>query len=404
MRYIIVGGGVAGTTAAQTIRRLDPNGEVHCYAAEPYPYYFRPRLWELIAGSANEEDVFFRPAEWYAKQGIELHLATPVSRLIPDAHEIEFEDGQREKYDRLLLATGGRPFRPPFTGNDLPRVVTLRTLDDAHNLIEISKKAERFVVIGGGLLGLETAYSLLQRGMQVNVAEVFPRLLPRQLDEPGAQLLQNLLEKMGFSFTLGAETQEITLSGDILGVQMGDGRLLEGEAVLISAGIRSNVDLARSAGIKVNRGTVIDQFLQTSAPDVYAAGDAAEFEGTVYGIIPAASEQGNAAAKNMVNPGSVVYDGTLANTRLKVVGVQLASLGEAVAEDPQCVILRKLDEKTGNYLRLTLRDQRLTGAILMGDTSAFVYIRRLIDSKKDLSGVADQLLQDDFDLKGFALG
>jgi len=402
MRYVIVGGGVAGATAAQAIRRLDADGEVHCFAAEAYPYYFRPRLWELIAGKAKEEDVFFRPVEWYARQGIQLHLAHKVTQLWPDLHEFEIEGETRERYDRLLLATGGRPFVPPFSGSDLPRVTTLRTLDDAHNLIEISKKAERFVVIGGGLLGLETAFSLLQRGVQVTVAEVFPRLLPRQLDQPGAQLLQATLEKMGFNFMLGAETQEITLSGDILNIQMRDGRILEGEAVLVSAGIRSNVDLARQAGLTVNRGVVVDNHLQTSAKDIYAAGDAAEYESTVYGIIPAASEQANAAAANMVNPGSVEYSGTLANTRLKVVGVQLASLGEAVVEDPQCDILRLINEETGKYTRLTLRDGRVIGAILLGDTSPFLPIKRLIDRGVDVTKVRGELLKEDFDLKEFS--
>ncbi|KPL79028.1 hypothetical protein ADN00_03820 [Ornatilinea apprima] len=403
MRYVIVGGGLAGATAAQALRRLDAQGEVHLYAAEPYPYYFRPRLWELIAGSAKEEEVFFRPAEWYADQGIHLHLGQAVGEILPEAHEIELAGGERIGYDRLLLATGGRPYVPPFLGSDLPRVVTLRTLEDAHNLIEISKKAEEMVVIGGGLLGLETAYSLMQRGVNVTVLEVFPRLLPRQLDEPGAALLQSSLEGMGFRFVLGSEPQEITLAGDVLAVETRDGRCLEGEAVLISAGVRSNTDLAKAAGLAVNYGVVVNEFLQSSAADVYAAGDAAEFENKVYGIIPAASEQASAAAANMVNPGSQAYTGTLPSTRLKVVGVQLASLGEATAEDADCEILRRVDEASGRYTRLTLRGQRLTGAILMGDTSAFMPIKRLIDRKKDVSAVKERLLDDNFDLKAFSM-
>jgi nitrite reductase (NADH) large subunit len=411
-RYVIVGNGVAGITAAQTIVRADPAAEVHVFGAEPYPYYRRPRLWELIAGEIEQEALYFRPPEWYAERGIHLHLGVRATALDPTAHRLTLrqgsgqalDNGSHAEYDRLLLATGSRPFVPPFEGADKAGVFTLRTLDDALAIKTYACDVRSAAVIGGGLLGLETAQALRTAGLVVTVIEFAPYLLPRQLDAEGAQVLQSLLEVMGLHILTGAATEAILGDGRAEGVRLKDGRVVDGELVLISTGIRSRVELAREAGLEVNRGVVVDEQLRTSEAGVYAAGDAAEFEGRVYGIIPAATEQAQVAAANMVAPGSAIYSGTTPANTLKIAGVDLTCLGEATATGDEFVILRRVDAASGVYRRLTLRDGKIVGAILLGDTQSVRPVKQLITSGRDVSGYGERLLDESFDLRALAQG
>jgi len=419
-RYVIAGNGVAGITAAQAIVRADPAAEVHLFGAETYPYYRRPRLWEFIAGEIEQEALYFRPPEWYTERGIHLHLGVRATSLDPTAHRLTLrpgsgqalDNGSHAEYDRLLLATGSRPFVPPFEGVDKAGVFTLRTLDDALAIKAYARGVRSAAVIGGGLLGLETARALCTAGLEVTVVEFAPYLLPRQLDAEGAQVLQSLLEAQGLHILTGAATETILGDGHATGVRLKDGRVVDGELVLISTGIRSRVELAREAGLEVNRGVVVDEQLRTSGADVYAAGDVAEFEGRVYGIIPAATEQAQIAAANMVaDPStgsgqgdSATYGGTIPANTLKIVGVDLTCLGEATATGDEFVILRQVDAASGVYRRLTLRDGKIVGAILLGDTQSVRPVQQLIASGRDVSAYGERLLDEDFDLRALAQG
>ncbi len=404
MRYAIVGNGVAGVTAARAIKRDAADAEVHLLSAEPYPYYRRPQLWEFIAGKIEQEALFFKPAEWYAEQGIQLHLGTEATALDPETHHLDLSDGSRIQYDRLLLATGGRCFVPPCQGTDKEGVFTLRSLADAQAIKAYAGQSSQAVVIGGGLLGLETARALQSTGLDVTVIEYFSYLLPRQLDQPGAQVLQSLLEAQGLHIVTNGATQEILGNGRAEGVRITNPqdnkkeRQLAGELVLFSTGIRSRIALAEDAGIKVGRGVIVDEQLQTSAEDVFAAGDAAEFEGRVYGIIPAAIEQAQVAAANMVTPGSQSYTGTVPSTTLKVAGAQLTSMGEATLPDEECTPIRRVDMEDGVYCKSVLRDGHVVGAILLNDPGHMRVLSRLIKEGVDVSAYADRLLDDDLDL------
>ena len=411
-RYVIVGNGVAGVTAARSIVRADPTAEVHIFGAEPYPYYHRPRLWELIAGEIEQDALYFRPPEWYAERGIHVHLGVQVTSLDPSAHCLTLSDGSIAEYDRLLLATGGRPFVPPFDGTDREGVFTLCTLDDALAIKAYALDVRRATVIGGGLLGLETARALRSAGLEVTVIEFAPYLLPRQLDAEGAQVLQALLEAQGLLFLTNAATEAILGDGHARGVRLKDGRVVDSELVLISTGIRSRLGLAREAGLEVNRGVVVDEQLRSSAADVYAAGDAAEFKGRVYGIIPAAIEQAQVAAANMVadpstssgRGGSTTYSGTMPANTLKIVGIDLTCLGEAMATGDEFAILSKADPVSGVYRRLALRKGKIVGAILLGDTQSVRPVRQLIATGRDVSAYSERLLDESFDLRALAQG
>jgi len=405
MKHVIVGSGVAGVTAAQGIVRADPAAEVYVLGAEPYPYYRRPRLWEFIAGQVDRDELYFRPADWYAGRGIQLHLGLQVSSLDTATHRLILADGSTVEYERLLLATGARPFMPPCEGADRDGVFTLRTLDDALAIRTYAQDVSTAVVVGGGLLGLETARALRTAGLSVTVVEFAPHLLPRQLDAEGAEVLQSLLEAQGLRIVTSGATEAVLGDGRASGIRLKDGRMLPGELVLFSTGIRSEVSLAQAAGLKVKRGIVVDGQLRTRraeghpAEDIFAAGDVAEFEGQVYGIIPAAIEQARVAAANMVSPGSAVYTGTLPATKLKVAGAELASLGESVSEDAACLQLRHADLPAGHYRKFVLRGGRVVGAILLNDEARVRPIAQLIERGVDVSVHADHLSDDDFDLE-----
>lgn len=404
-QYVIVGNGLAGVTAAQHLTKIDPAAQIHILGAEPYLYYRRPMLWKHIAGEMEESDLYFKPAEWYEGQNIHVHLNALAVSVDPQAHIVTLADGRTLGYDRLLIATGSTPSVPPIKGSDKKGVFTLRTLDDAHNIKAEAANSQHVIVIGGGLLGLETARSLLAPNRAVSVLEFMPHLLPRQLSADGAAVLQHLLEDIGLEIVTGAATAAILGDSHVTGVQLEDDRIIEGQVVIISAGIRPRIELAEKAQLRTNRGVIVDQHMRTSDPDIYAAGDVAEAKGTIYGIIPAAMEQARVAAANMVKPGSTAYVGTLPSTTLKVVGIALTCLGNSNATDNEgWTIVTQMDQAAGVFRKLVLKDGRITGAILMGDVRDARAIQQLIQNKTDVSAFTERLLAPDLDLAALARG
>ncbi|MBC8447712.1 MAG: NAD(P)/FAD-dependent oxidoreductase [Chloroflexi bacterium] len=402
MNFTIVGNGVAGYTAALTLSRLAPGAQIAVYAAEAHPYYPRPLLPEFLAGELDLDRLYLKPVPWYVERNIALHLGTPVAAIIPQKHQITLADGTTTSYDRLLLAAGGHAWVPPIRGADKPGVFTLRTVDDAQAIQIRARSVRRAIVIGCGLLGLEAARALRVLGLKVTMVEFLPRLLPRQLDAEGAAVLQGLIEDQGLEITLNAASEEILGTDGVTGLRLKDGREIEGGLVLVSTGIRSNVALARQAELELNRGVVVDEHLRTSAADIYAAGDVAEFAGGVYGIVPAAIEQARVAAAHMTGDESVTYGGTVLSTTLKVTGIDLTSVGTIVPEqgrEAEYQELRRADAARGLYRKLVLKDGRIVGAILLGDKSRVRPVTQLINGGVDVSAHAERLLDDDFDLQ-----
>jgi len=425
MKFVIIGNGVAGVTAARTLSAplSPPTGgiegggaevKVEVYTQETHYYYPRPRLQKFLVGEIGLEELPLYPPAWYEKQGIAVHLGVEVVELDPTAKRITLADGRQVSYDRLLLATGSRPFVPPIEGVDKGGVFTYRTIEDALAIKRWAEGAERAVILGGGLLGLEAARALTVLGFEVAVLERGPYLLRRQLDAEGGALMRELIEAMGIEVVLNASPQAIlgdgtsplppsippTLGGRgagglASGVLLEDGRRIEGGLILISTGIRSNVRLAQKAGLEVNRGVVVDEHLRTSAGDIYAAGDAAEFQGQVYGIIPAALEQAKVAALNMLGE-EATYQGTVPSNTLQVVGIDCASIG--IIQPPEDEGYQEFRQAEGGvYKKLVLKDGRLVGAILLGDRKDVAPISRLIRREADVSRYAGRLLDDDFD-------
>ncbi len=394
MHFVIIGNGVAGITAARALS--ESGAEVVIYTQEAHHYYPRPRLQSFLAGEIGLEGLPLYPPAWYEKRGIAVHLGVEVVGLNPTAKRISLADGREVSYDRLLLAAGSRPFIPPIEGVDKGGVFTLRTIEDALAIKRWAEGTKRAVVVGGGLLGLEAARALMVLGLKVTVLERGPYPLQRQLDAEGGALMSELIEAMGIKVASNASSQAILGDGQASGIMLQDGRRIKGDLILISAGVRSNVRLAQDAGLEVNRGVVVDKHLRTSAEDIYAAGDVAEFRGQVYGIIPAAIEQARAAAANMLGRKQTEYQGTIPSNVLQVVGIDCASIG--IVHPPEGEGYQELRKsRAGVYKKLVLKDGRLVGAILLGDRKDVAPISRLIQRGADVSRYTERLLDDDFD-------
>ncbi|RZB31809.1 MAG: nitrite reductase (NADH) large subunit [Desulfobacteraceae bacterium Eth-SRB1] len=386
--YLIVGNGVAGTTAAKNVRKQDKEGKITIVTDEEFPFYWRLRLNEYLAGDLTEEALAAQKAQWYGDQRIDLKLKTLIAGADPSEKVVFTEDRQRLSYDSLLIATGSHSFIPPIKGSEKEGVFALRNIQDARSISVWAKDIEDVVLIGGGLLGLEAGNALLKLGKKVTVVEFFPRLLPRQLDVDGAQRLQEIMEKMGFSFRLGARTQEISGNDQVTGVLLEGGESIPSKMVIISAGVRPNLELAEPLGLKNDKGIKVDEYLRTNQTDIYAAGDVAEFRGMPYGIWPAAMEQGQIAGTNMAG-GNLVYKGTTMANRLKVVGVDLASAGNIDAEnEKESRVIT--DDKV--YKKIVMENNQIVGCIMLGDTKAFNKITKAMSEKKDISQVKDQIL------------
>jgi nitrite reductase (NADH) large subunit len=387
-QFVIVGNGVAGTTAAEEIRKLDDRSPITLLSEEDLPFYSRIRLPEMVAGDLEEPALVIKDEDWYWDHGLDLYLQTRITSADPGRQVLTSSDGREFPYDLLLLANGSHSFVPPIEGADTPGVCTLRTVQDARAIRGWAAESNRVILIGGGLLGLEAGNGLRKLGKQVDVVEFFPRLLPRQLDFDGAARLQSMLEDMGFTFHLGAQAQRISGHDHVQEVSLGDGLSLAADMVLISAGVRPNVDLAGQLGIKTNKGVLVDDHLQTTQPSIYAAGDVAECRNRLYGIWPAALEQGRLAGRNMVGR-SEAYQGTVMANTLKVVGIDLASAGEIDAENSLDSKVRSTD---GAYRKVVLDGSRIIGCIMLGDTRGFHAATRMMQSETDVTGQIDALL------------
>jgi len=397
MTYVIAGGWAAGTAAAQHLRKLDPSSAITIVDVESVAYYPRPDLIDYLAGRKSRDQLFMHATSWYPENRITLISGRRVVHVHAAEHEVTLDDGTVLSYDRLLLANGASPFVPPLPGADQVGVFTLRTLDDADALLSRIVPGATVVVVGGGLLGLEAARALAERGMRAVVIEFAGRLLPNQLDERSAEMLVEHLRSLGITALLDAETQQI-LSGDhgAAGVLLKDGRLAHGDFVLFSTGVRPNVSVAREAGIATGRGVQVDDSMQTSAPDVYAAGDVVEHRGRVYGIVPPCLEQARVAAQNMVSSGTATYEGSIMSSSLKTCGIDVLSMGNVNPTQEQRVhVIQAQGQQT--YRKVVLEDGIIAGVILYGTTNGARQLQQAMRSHADLTAFQERLADIDWD-------
>lgn len=391
-KLVLIGNGMAGVRAVEHLLKLAPERyDITVFGSEPHPNYNRIMLSSVLAGGASMSDIVINDWDWYKSNGITLHVGHTVTGIDTERKTVTSSQGLSVSYDSLLIATGSNPFMLPLPGAELEGVIAFRDIKDCETMIEASRKYKKAVVIGGGLLGLEAARGLLHLGMGVSVVHIWPYLMERQLDETASRMLQRELEAQGMTFLLQKNTAAIKGKSRATGLRFADGSETDADLVVMAVGIKPNVELARSAGLTVNRGIVVDDFMRTSVPDIYAVGECAEHRGIAYGLVAPLYEQGAVLAKLLAGVETAGYAGSVVSTKLKVSGVDVFS-GGVFEEGPETRSLKLQDELGGTYKKLVLKDGRLSGAVLFGDTSEGAELFALIKSGESIEGREKALL------------
>jgi nitrite reductase (NADH) large subunit len=367
-RLVVVGNGMAGVACVEQILKYSPNLDITVFGDETHVNYNRIMLSSVLAGEKDADEITLNGWEWYQENNIQLRLGVRITGIDMENGLVIGDDGSQTRFDKLLLATGSSPFIPPIEGIDKEGVLTFRNLDDTRALIGLAAPGVRAVVIGGGLLGLEAARGLQIRGAEVTVVHLLDSLMNMQLDPAGGLYLQTKIEQLGVRVLTSKSTKALLGNGHVQGVRFADGETMEADLVVVAAGIRPNVDLGRKAGVAVNRGIVVNDYMETSDPRVFAVGECVEHNGQVYGLVAPLLEQGKVLAATLTGNRGPQFTGWTPAAKLKIMGVEVFSAGEVIERDGVDVV-RYEDRSLGIYKKLLVKDNRLTGCILVGDAS-----------------------------------
>ena len=384
VRVVVIGAGVAGLSAVESLRAASPDAEITLVSKEPGLPYYRLNLTRYLAGEIGPEGLLIHPEEWYAQQGVSLLREAEISTLSLEESAVQLRGGEKLPFERLILTVGAHSFLPPFPGAYREGVTTFRTLDDADHILDAAKSGATFVCIGGGVLGLETAGALARRGVPVTLLEGYDWLMPRQLNQKAAELLRRHAAKLGITFRMKARTAEILGDERVRGVLLEGGDKLPADMVIVTTGIRSNSYLARMSGLEVNQGVLVDDHLFTSHPSVLAAGDVAEHRGVVYGIRGPSQYQGSIAGMTAAGI-QAEFGGIPRSNTLKVLGLELFSIGQVAPDDGSFTVVEQ--EGDDRYYRFVFRDEHLVGAILLGDASLTVAVKKTVETRADCSAL-----------------
>ncbi|MEW8549471.1 MAG: nitrite reductase large subunit NirB [Candidatus Thiodiazotropha endolucinida] len=392
-KLVLIGNGMAGIRTIEELLKLDEtaNYEITVFGEEPHTNYNRILLSPVLAGEQKFDDIILNPPEWYNDNGITLHSGDPVTEIDRIHNRVVTASGISMEYDRLIIATGSRPFMLPIPGADLDGVLGFRDIEDVEKMLEVANSHNKAVVIGGGLLGLEAANALMKQGMQVSVVHLMNSLMENQLDMPAADLLKTSLEEKGLNFLLEKNTKEITGSNRVTGITFTDGEHLEADLVIMAVGIRPNIDLAKTSGIHCERGILVSDTMQTFDPSIYAVGECVQHRDVCYGLVAPLFEQAKVCANHLANLGYGRYEGSVTSTKLKVTGIELFSAGNFLGDDDSDNIIYR-DPGAGVYKKLVIKDGRIDGAVLYGDTIDGAWYFQLMREGTDISSLRDNLL------------
>ncbi|MGG1613121.1 nitrite reductase large subunit NirB [Paenibacillus phoenicis] len=383
-KLVVIGNGMAGISTVEQILKLTTKFDITVFGSEPHPNYNRIMLSYVLEGSKTLDDIVLNDLNWYKENGITLHLGTPVERIDAEAKEVVAENGLRVPYDKVLIATGSNSLILPIPGSDKEGVVGFRDIADCKQMLEAAKTYKKAAVIGGGLLGLEAAKGLVQLGMDVTVVHLMEDLMERQLDHQAASMLKAELERQGIKFKMGAQTTELFGDHRVRGLRFADGTELEAEFVVMAVGIRPNVAVAKASGIEVNRGIVVNDYLQTSLEGVYSVGECTEHRGVCYGLVAPLFEQGMVLAKHISGVDTAPYEGSVVSTKLKISGVDVFSTGEFI-DGPEHTVIVSKDEWKRTYKKILLKDGKLVGAVLFGDITDSAELQKLIKQGAEMT-------------------
>jgi nitrite reductase (NADH) large subunit len=385
-RLVVLGGGIAGVAAAEAARQVAPAAEITLLSGEPERPYWRLNLTRLLDGEIQEDALPLHPASWYEQQRIRLLTGVTATALAPDRHEVTCSNGETLPFEKLVLAVGAQAFLPPWPGVELAGVYAIRTFADSRAVLRQLRPGLRCLCIGGGILGLETAGALARQGVQVDLLAGDGWLMPRQLTQAGGELLGRHVAALGIRLHTGAKVRAITRAGQALGVLLEDGSELPADLVLVTTGIRANLALATAAGLRTEQGVVVDDWLTTSHPDIFAAGDCAEHRNVLYGLWPAAQFQGTLAGLNAAGQRSA-FGGLPRSNVLKVLALHVFSIGQFDA--PAAQVLEQQGDN--HYLRFAFLESRLCGAILIGHVGLDAALKGALEHRRDFATVLPQL-------------
>jgi nitrite reductase (NADH) large subunit len=392
-RLVVVGNGMAGMrTVEELLSRAPGRYEISAIGAEPHPNYNRILLSSVLASDKTLDEIVINPRSWYHEHGIRLIAGKRATAINRGARTVALADGAIVPYEKLLLATGSKPVAPPIPGLRLPNVRAFRDIADVEAMIEATTKERRAVVIGGGLLGLEAAWGLKRRGMSVSLVHLMPTLMERQLDVAAGTLLHRDLDARGIAFFMNSQTEEIVGTDRATGVRLADGRTLPADLVVLAIGIRPNVDLARDAGLDVNRGILVGDDMATCDPDIYAVGECIEHNGQVFGLVAPIWDQAKVCGARLAGDADAVYVPQPVFTSLKITGVDVFSAGVLAAADESEEELTLHDAARGLYKKVILRQDKVVGSVLYGSVADGPWYVQLMRDKANVSAFRDQLV------------
>ncbi len=391
-KLVVIGNGMAGCRAVEELLERDPDRySITIFGAEPRVNYNRIMLSPVLAGEKTFDEIVINSAEWYEEKGIELVSGDPVEQIDRKAKSVISKSGRAEPYDKLLIATGSDPFIIPIPGNDLAGVVTFRDLDDVDKMLAAAEQGGDAVVIGGGLLGLEAAHGLSLRGMKVTVVHLMPTLMERQLDEAAGFLLRQELESRGQTILTSANTKVIHgVEGKVVGIELEDGTKVKADIVVMAAGIKPSTSLAKLADLECERGIVVDDNMVTSDPDILAVGECVQHRGACYGLVAPLWDMCRSLADYLTDAPNG-YEGSVTSTKLKVSGIDLFSAGDFSGGDG-CEDIVMRDAARGVYKRVVLKDNKIIGAVLYGDTADGNWYFDLLKKEEDVGDIREGLI------------
>ncbi len=391
-KLVVVGNGMAGVACVEQILRHAPKFQISIFGDETHVNYNRILLSSVLAGEKSLDDVVLNGLDWYQQNGIDLRLGVRIIDVDPVAKTVTGDDGSVTSFDKLLLATGSVPIIPSIDDVEKDGVFVFRNLDDTRALLERARPGLKAVVIGGGLLGLEAARGLQVQGCDVTVVHLMETLMERQLDPTGGGYLATKMNSLGVTVLLGLSTTKVLGNGKVQGVEFKGGGSIAADLVVIAAGIRPNVGLGQRAGLEIKRGIVVNDYMETSHPDIFAVGECVQHNGVCYGLVAPLLEQGKVLAATITGNNGPKYQGTVPAAKLKIMGVDVFSAGEINDKVDGSEVIRYEDPTLGIYKKLTLKDNKLAGAILVGETADSHRYMEWLRSQTDLTTLRRQLL------------
>ncbi|MGD8592264.1 MAG: nitrite reductase large subunit NirB [Gammaproteobacteria bacterium] len=391
-KLVLVGNGMAGMRTLEELLKIAPDKyDITVFGAEPYGNYNRILLSPVLAGEKTIDDIMLNDEQWYKDNNISLIKGKEVIEIDRIKRKVYADDGSTAEYDRLLLATGSTPFIIPVPGNDLTGVITFRDINDVNSMLDSSKTYKHAVVIGGGLLGLEAANGLMKQGMHVTVVHLNDTLMERQLDSVAGGMLRKSLEERGLTFLMASSTEAILGDARVKGVRFKDGLEIPADLVVMAVGIRPNKTLAEKTGLYCERGVIVSDTMQTYDPRIYSVGECVQHRGVAYGLVAPLFEQAKVCANHLAHLGYSRYEGSVTSTKLKVTGIDLFSAGDFLG-DESCENIVMKDSARGVYKKIVLKNNRIKGAVLYGDTVDGAWYFQLLRDQTDVSDFRQHLM------------